>query len=83
MINILLQQRFNDIIPAGLPADVKVAHKTGFITHVHHDSGIVFLPDGRKYVLVLMSKDWEDEKTAVHTMVNISSLIYKYVTGSK
>ena len=83
MINILLQQKFNDIIPAGLPADVKVAHKTGFITHVHHDSGIVFLPDGRKYVLVLMSKDWEDEKTAVHTMVNISSLIYKYVTGSK
>ncbi len=83
MVNILLQQRFNDIIPAGLPTDVKVAHKTGFITHVHHDSGIVFLPDGRKYVLVLMSKDWEDEKTAVHTMVNISSLIYKYVTGNK
>jgi beta-lactamase class A len=80
MINILLDQRFNDIIPAGLPANVKVAHKTGFITHVHHDSGIVFLPDGRKYVLVLLSKDWEDEKAAVNTMVNISAMIYKYVT---
>ncbi len=81
MINILLDQHFNDIIPAGLPPGVKVAHKTGFITHVHHDSGIVFLPDGRKYVLVLLSKDWEDEKLAVQTMVNISSLIYKYVSG--
>jgi beta-lactamase class A len=80
MINILLDQQFNDIIPAALPSNVKVAHKTGSITHVHHDSGIVFLPDGRKYVLILLSKDWEDEKAAVQIMVNISSLIYKYVT---
>jgi beta-lactamase class A len=81
MINILLDQKFNEIIPALLPTDVKVAHKTGSITHVHHDSGIVILPDGRKYVLVLLSKDWEDEKLTIQTMANISLLIYKYVTG--
>ena len=81
MINILLDQKFNEIIPALLPTDVKVAHKTGSITHVHHDSGIVILPDGRKYVLVLLSKDWDDEKLTVQTMANISLLIYKYVTG--
>ena len=81
MINILLDQKFNEIIPALLPTDVKVAHKTGSITHVHHDSGIVILPDGRKYVLVLLSKDWDDEKLAIQTMANISLLIYKYVTG--
>jgi beta-lactamase class A len=40
MINILLDQKFNEIIPALLPPGVKVAHKTGSITHVHHDSGI-------------------------------------------
>jgi beta-lactamase class A len=79
MINILLDQRFNEIIPAGLPPGIKVAHKTGYITHVHHDSGIVFLPDGRKYVLVLLSKDWEDEKAAIKIMVNISAMIYKYL----
>jgi beta-lactamase class A len=79
MISILLDQRFNDIIPAGLPADVKVAHKTGFITGLHHDSGIVFLPDGRKYVLVLLSKNLEDEKAAVKAMANISAMIYKYL----
>jgi len=81
MINILLDQKFNEIIPALLPTDVKVAHKTGSITHVHHDSGIVILPDGRKYVLVLLSKDWDDEKLTMQTMANISLLIYKYVTG--
>ena len=81
MINILLDQKFNEIIPALLPTDVKVAHKTGSITHVHHDSGIVILPDGRKYVLVLLSKDWDDEKLTIQTMANISLLIYKYVIG--
>jgi len=81
MINILLDQKFNEIIPALLPPDVKVAHKTGSITHVHHDSGIIILPDGKKYVLVLLSKDWDDEKLAIQTMANISLLIYKYVTG--
>ena len=81
MINILLDQKFNEIIPALLPPGVKVAHKTGSITHVHHDSGIVILPDGRKYVLVLLSKDWDDEKLTIQTMANISLLIYKYVTG--
>jgi beta-lactamase class A len=80
MINVLLDQRFNEIIPALLPPNVRVAHKTGSITHVHHDSGIVLLPDGRKYVLVLLSKDWENEQEAIRTMANISLLIYTYVT---
>lgn len=80
MINILLDQKFNDIIPAGLPAGVKVAHKTGSITGVHHDSGIIFLPDGRKYVLVLLSKNLKDEKAAVKMMADVSKLIYEFLT---
>src|SRR6478735_5941970 len=64
MTNILLDQKFNDIIPAELPVGVKVAHKTGSISGVHHDSGIIILPNGRKYVLVLLSKNLKDEKAA-------------------
>lgn len=79
MIRILLDQHYNDIIPARLPAGVKVAHKTGWIRGVHHDTGIVFLPDGRKYVLVLLSKDLTDEKAAVSAMAAVSGLIYQYV----
>jgi beta-lactamase class A len=80
MIDILLDQKFNDIIPAELPPDVKVAHKTGFITGVHHDSGIIFLPNGKKYVLVLLSKNLKDEKTSVKAMANVSKLIYEFET---
>ncbi len=76
MIQILLDQTFNEIIPAELPDSVTVAHKTGSITGVQHDSGIVFLPDGRKYVLVLLSKNIGDEKAAIKAMANVSKLIY-------
>jgi len=81
MIQILLDQKFNDIIPAKLPAGVKVAHKTGWITGIHHDSGIVFLPDGRKYVLVLLSKNLTDEKAGVAAMATVSEMLYNYITG--
>lgn len=79
MINILLDQKFNEIIPAHLPKDVKVAHKTGVITAVHHDSGIVLLPDGRKYVLVLLSRELGDFDSGTAKMADISKIIYDYV----
>src|SRR5665647_34456 len=79
MTKILLDQTFNTIIPAGLPKDVKVAHKTGSITGVHHDSGIIFLPDGRKYILVLLSKNLEEETAAVKAMACVSEMIYHYL----
>jgi beta-lactamase class A len=79
MINILLDQRFDEIIPAGLPSNVKVAHKTGSISGIQHDAGIIFLPDGRKYVLVLLSKNITDEKAAINAMANVSKMVYEYV----
>lgn len=79
MIDILLQQEFNTIIPAKLPKDVKVAHKTGWITGLNHDSGIVILPDGRKYVLVILSDSLEDEKAAIENMATASKVIYDHV----
>ncbi|MVM31605.1 serine hydrolase [Spirosoma sp. HMF4905] len=83
MIATLLDQKFNDAIPAKLPNDVKVAHKTGSITGVRHDSGIVLLPDGRKYVLVLLSKDIKDDKLTSGVMATVSEWIYRYVTQGK
>ena len=80
MIATLLDQKFNTAIPARLPKDVKVAHKTGSLTGVRHDSGIVFLPDGRKYVLVLLSKDIKDDNATLGVMATLSEWIYQYVT---
>lgn len=79
MIQTLLDQTDRSIIPARLPASVKVAHKTGNITGVHHDSGIVYLPNGKKYVLVLLSKNLRDFDEGTSTLARVSELIYQYV----
>lgn len=56
ILEILLDQQFKSGIPAGLPKAARVAHKTGNISTVHHDAGIVYL-DGRKpYVLVVLTQ---------------------------
>ena len=80
MIDILFDQRFNEIIPAELPEEVRVAHKTGSITGVHHDSGIVFLPDGRQYILVLLSRELGDFDSGTARLAKVSRMVYDYVT---
>ena len=82
MVNILFDQKFNTIIPARLPKDVKVSHKTGWIKGLHHDSGIVYLPGGKSYVLVLLSKNLKDEAAGVEVMASVSEMIYKHVSGT-
>lgn len=54
MLSIMKRQFFRDAIPAGLPAGVVVAHKTGEITRHHHDAGIVFLQE--PLVVVILTR---------------------------
>tara|TARA_B110000263_G_scaffold7095_1_gene6068 strand:- start:1353 stop:2234 length:882 start_codon:yes stop_codon:yes gene_type:complete len=77
MIDILKDQKYDDIIPKYLPKNIEIANKTGMITGVHHDSGIVFLKNGRKYVIVLLSKNMSDMESGTEMMARISELIYK------
>ena len=56
MLEILLDQRLKGGIPAGLPAAARVAHKTGNISTVHHDAGIVYLENRKPYVLVILTQ---------------------------
>ncbi|HJQ67592.1 MAG TPA: serine hydrolase [Blastocatellia bacterium] len=77
MVKILLEQRFNDGIPAGLPKEVKVAHKTGSITKINHDAAIVYPPNRKPYVLVVLTRGIEDEKRANRLIADISRTLYK------
>ncbi len=79
MVAILKEQQFNDLIPLYLPEEVSVAHKTGFITGVHHDAAIVFLPNGRSYVLVLLSKNLKYFEKATDQLAGISKTFYDYM----
>ncbi len=77
MIEILKRQKFNDGIPAGLPKNVAVAHKTGNITRIHHDAGIVFAK--RPYVLVILVRGIQDSKQSGALMAKMSRAVYNNV----
>ena len=75
MIEILERQRFNDGIPAGLPAGLAVAHKTGDITRINHDAGIVYA--SRPYVLVVLVRGIADKKESSALIARISRTVYE------
>src|SRR5712691_8162503 len=56
MLKIMMDQQYRSGIPAGLPKAARVAHKTGNISTVHHDAGIVYIDDRKPYVLVILTQ---------------------------
>ena len=73
---ILERQQRNDMIGAGLPKDVRVAHKTGELNGILHDTGIVYAPKGA-YVLVMLSDGVTDQPKAVEVFARLSQDIFK------
>jgi len=80
MLQILQQQKHTDLIPALLPENLKIANKTGWITGVHHDSALIELPNGKKYVLVLLSKNMEDMEAGTKMLTEVSKMVYDHIT---
>jgi beta-lactamase class A len=81
MLSILKDQQWNDMIPKYLPDNVEVAHKTGSITGVHHDAAIVYPPNGKDYVLVLLSKNLKDFDEGTDKLAKISERIFSYMVS--
>jgi len=80
MLDILHGQEFRRGIPAGLPGEARVAHKTGEISTVAHDAGIVYLPERDPYVVVILT-EWEASKGGRQdTIARISRAVYQHVT---
>ncbi len=78
MLEILGRQHWRTKIPALLPEGTRVAHKTGRITGISHDCGIVF-PDGASpYVVVILTRGFEDGEEADAQAARISRMLYDY-----
>ena len=77
---ILLAQEFNAMIPAQLPDNVEVAHKTGEISTHSHDAGLVF-PEGRKpYVAAIFTQSEAAVDQRTRAVAEISAAIYAELT---
>jgi len=75
MLQILKRQQFSDRIPGLLPADVIVAHKTGSITGICHDAGIVHTPSG-PLVLAIFTRGFAEPGAAPHCIRTVARAAY-------
>ena len=80
MLEILLDQRFKGGIPAGLPDATRVAHKTGNISTVHHDAGIVYLEGRQPYVLVILTR-FDASPSRGTAVAEVSRDIFEHVSA--
>ena len=79
MISILSNQEFNEGIPAGVAKGTKIAHKTGSITKIYHDAAIVFPPKRKPYIIVVLTRGFEQEAEAHKVVADISKMIWASV----
>lgn len=89
ILAILKQQMLNEMIPkylpqsaddvVGKPYGIAVAHKTGNITGVMHDVGIVYTPV-RDFIMIGMCKGLTDENAGVEAIARIARIAYDEMT---
>ena len=80
---VLAAQKFNAGIPAGLPKGLRVAHKTGSITAIEHDAGVVYPPGRRPYVLVVLVRGIKESARAHRLIADISRAVYDEATAPR
>lgn len=81
IIALLEKAQSNDRIPAKLPKNIRIAHKTGELPQVRNDAGIVFLL-GNPYLIVLMSKNVRGEDAAIENLAQVSKIVYDYYASN-
>ena len=74
MLELLLKQEWTMKIPAGLPAGVVCANKTGEYENRQHDSAIVY-SEGADYILSVMT---DGDPGAIMHIQSLSAEVYKY-----
>jgi len=76
MIEIMLGQTDRDKIPAGVPAGVPIANKTGEVDGVRNDVAIVDPFGDSPFVLCILTKHLTDYSSALHGISAISNAVY-------
>lgn len=66
----------NRLIAAGLPAGATFLHKTGDIGKMLGDAGIVYAPNGKKYIVVIFANRPHNSLLGKEFIVKASQVIY-------
>jgi beta-lactamase class A len=80
MLDVLLDTEDREGIFQGLPRRARLAHKTGTITGMRHDAGIVYVQGRPRYVLVVLTRDIPEVAVANRLIADITQLIHEHFT---
>jgi len=69
------------LIHAGLGEGALFIHKTGDIGTMLGDAGIVYAPNGKKYIVVILAKRPHNAPQGKEFIVKASQMIYKAIVG--
>ena len=73
----------NRLIAAGLPQNAQFIHKTGDIGKMLGDAGIVYAPNGQRYIVTILAKRPYNHQQGKDFIVEASKIIYDYVVNQK
>jgi len=76
--DLLAANHWNDQIPAGLPAGVRVEHKNGWDTGIRHDGGIIRPADADPFVLVVMTSSDLPDDEAEQLIARIAGIAWEH-----
>jgi beta-lactamase class A len=62
----------------GLPPGTRLAHKTGEITAVRHDAGVVYVGGRPRYVLVILTRGIQDVAVANQLIADLAGRIHAH-----
>ena len=85
MLKYLTDQTIQDRIPAQLPEDVQIAHKTGDLEGRRHDAGIIYAPSGPYVLTIMTGPDLDSDSTSpqeqavYESIASLSRTIYEYM----
>jgi beta-lactamase class A len=82
LLEIMKATENDSLLPQGLGEGATIAHKTGTINSILADAGLVDLPNGKRYVAVVMVERTDGDDRAGDMIRQISSTTYQYFERS-
>jgi len=81
-IDILQRVKNKRLLPAGLGSGASIAHKTGYIRSVLGDAGIIYMPNGKRYLAAVLVENNSIPSVARVYIQQVSRIVYSYMLES-
>lgn len=78
ILEIMRQTENDSMLPQGLGEGVTIAHKTGTISSMLGDVGLIDLPNGKRYIAAVLVKRSANDEQAQTLIQQISQVSYQY-----